>query len=221
MTESDVEELISDCPRLFHMAERGSFESIRRHGLMSTTALLDLFQVQGARRSLLERCHRPRIEHLTHPVVGSAALRDQLPMSDEGLRRALPPEIAPADWYARLNGLVFFWLTEGRLHRLTGARAYRAHEHEVLVLDTRAVVREHHDAIWLCPINSGCTKPMPAPRDFGAFRRIEDYPYFAFKRRPRGERVVELCIDYALRDVDRFLLDAYVVRGEQRIASLP
>ena len=36
-------------PRLYHMAEAGSWESVKRHGLLSTTALLDLFEVSGDR----------------------------------------------------------------------------------------------------------------------------------------------------------------------------
>jgi uncharacterized protein DUF7002 len=43
----DVAELVETCPRLFHMAEPGSWAGIQRHGLLSTSALLDLFEVDG------------------------------------------------------------------------------------------------------------------------------------------------------------------------------
>jgi hypothetical protein len=32
--------LISDCPQIFHMSERGAWANIRRRGLLSATALL-------------------------------------------------------------------------------------------------------------------------------------------------------------------------------------
>lgn len=41
-------------PRLFHMAEAGSWPMIREHGLLSTSALLDLFGVVGSNRDVIE-----------------------------------------------------------------------------------------------------------------------------------------------------------------------
>ena len=37
-------------PRLYHMAEAGSWPSIKERGLLSTTALLDLFELEGESR---------------------------------------------------------------------------------------------------------------------------------------------------------------------------
>lgn len=39
------EELANLYPRLYHMAEPGSWESIRRYGLLSTSSLLSLFEI--------------------------------------------------------------------------------------------------------------------------------------------------------------------------------
>jgi len=221
VSPEEVEELIADCPRLFHMAERGAWDGIRRHGLLSTTALLDLFGIDGQRRESIERRHRPNIIEISDDRLGKVSIRDQIPMSDEGLRRALPSSVSPADWYTRLNGMVFFWLTESRLLRLTGARAYQNIEHEVIVLDTRAIIEAFFSKIWLCPINSGCTKPMPHPRDHGTFQRIANYDYSHWRyRRVRGERVVELCVDRAVPNVERFVVDGFVIRGEQKLGFL-
>jgi hypothetical protein len=44
------ERLASRYPVLFHMAEDGSWESIRERGLLSTSALLDLFEVEAEER---------------------------------------------------------------------------------------------------------------------------------------------------------------------------
>ena len=203
------------------MAERGAWAGIQRHGLLSTTALLDLFAIKGQRREAIERQHRPSIVKISDKKIGSAAIRDQIPMSDAGLRRALPSAILPADWYQRLNGMVFFWMTEGRLLRLTSACSYREIEHEVIVFDTRAIIEAHFSRIWLCPINSGCTKPMPHPRDYSTFKRIENYDYQYWRsRRGQGERVVELCIDYSVTDVKSFVIDGFVIRGEEKLGPL-
>ncbi len=59
MTEADLEELITDCPTLYHMAERGSWESIKRYGLLSTSALLDHYAVEPPKRTEIESRHRP------------------------------------------------------------------------------------------------------------------------------------------------------------------
>ncbi len=221
MTEAELDELISDCPRVYHMAERGAWGGVKRHGLLCTSALLDLYDVTGEDRKRIESSHRPSIVVVSDKKLGKASIRDQIPMSDSGLRRALPEHISPADWYARLNSKVFFWMSEARLLRLTTAKAYREIEHEVLVLDTRLLIKEFQKKIWLCPINSGCTKPMPHPRDFSTFQRIDEYDYAHWRqRRGRGERVVELCVDHSVPNVKRFVLDAFVVRGEERLGKL-
>jgi len=214
VTEEELNDLTSDCPTLYHMAERGSWASIRDRGLLSTSALLDLYGVQEPQRGLIERCHRPSSVELSAQGLPRAVVRDQIPMSDAGLKRCLPARLTPADWYGLLNEKVFFWLTADRLHRLTGAKAYRDREHDVLEVDTRALVNAHRDRIWLCPINSGCTKPMPHARDEGAFARIPDYPYADWSRkRRRGERVVELAIDRAVPDISHFVQRVVVMKG--------
>jgi hypothetical protein len=48
------ERLASRYPVLFHMAEDGSWESIRERGLLSTSALLDLFEVEAEERFAIE-----------------------------------------------------------------------------------------------------------------------------------------------------------------------
>ena len=48
------EEFSEIFPSLYHMAELGTWESIRRHGLLSTTALLDLYEISGKEREVLE-----------------------------------------------------------------------------------------------------------------------------------------------------------------------
>lgn len=218
MTDAELAELIRDCPTLYHMAERGSWPSIQRHGLLSTSALLDLYDVQGARREAIEGCRRPEGVSIEHPVLGRAAIRDQKPMDDAGLRMCLLDGLTPEDWYRCLNGRVFFWLTRERLLRLLNARPYREAEHDVLELDTASLVAAHQPAIRLSPINSGTTKPFPSTaskRGRETFLPIAEYPYARWRAQGRkaGERVVELTVDYAVPDAARFVRRVVAMRG--------
>lgn len=222
MTQDELRELVSHCPVLFHMAEANSWPSIEQHGLLSATALLDLYEVTGKDRENLERKHRPEIVTIENEKIGSVAkLRDQIPMSDSGLERCLPEGSTPADWYLYLNRRTFFWLTEERLNRLLGAKAYREKEHDVLEVDTASLVSDYAEKITLSPINSGCTKPFPHPRDFNLFKNIADYPYDNWaKKRPKGERVVELAVDYGVEDISRYIRRVTRRRGKEVIDTI-
>jgi len=64
------------------MAEDGSWEGIRRLGLLSTSALLDRFEVQVERRRRIESARRPKIEAIEHPEHGRALILDSKPMHE-------------------------------------------------------------------------------------------------------------------------------------------
>lgn len=205
-------ELASRFPLLYHMAEIGSWPSIARHGLLSTSALLDFYEVSGRRRTALESEHRResvRVEHATH---GRAIVRDQKPMSDSDLRKCLQDGLSPEDWYRILNDKVFFWLTENRLERLLSARAYRNTRHTVLIVDSASLLEKHAHRITLSPINSGATKPRPQPRGRDTFLPLTEYPFAEWDRkRRRRDPIVELAVAYSVPDVREF-----VVRVEHR-----
>lgn len=221
MNKEEVQELLSDCPTLYHMAEHDSWPSIRESGLLSTTALLDRFKISGQERNSIEVERRPASVTIEGPGVGRAVIRDQLPMDDKGLLRCLQDGLAPADWYQLLNNKVFFWLTRSRLQRLLNAGPYRTLEHDVLELDSKSLVEAYSNKIWLCPINSGCTKPFPHPRGRLTFQRITDYPYSQWRaKRARGERVVELAVDYAVPDIAKFTKRVLRMQGENLLAVL-
>ena len=217
MNEQQLDSVLTRSPRLFHMAELGAWDGIRRDGLLSTSALLDLYEVHGGTRFELESERRNAIAPLQAHGLSGAKLRDQLAMDDAGLRKCLEDGMTPRQWYECLNAKVFFWLTQERLDRLSGAKPYRSGEREVLVLDSRELVTAYRDKIWLCPMNSGATKPMPHPRGRSTFSRIGDYPY---DKRPPRERVVELCVDYGVEDVERFVRRVYVVKGTKVVREL-
>jgi hypothetical protein len=221
VTEAELEELINNCPVLYHMAERGSWESIKQYGLLSTSALLDHYAVQPPLRTEIESRHRPKSVEVTGGGLPRAVVRDQIPMSDAGLKRALPDHLSPTDWYELLNAKAFFWLSEERLHKLTNAKAYRAREHDVLEVDTRSLINSNREKIWFCPINSGCTKPMPHPRDETIFARITEYPYAHWRaRRSRRERVVELAVDHSVEDIRDHVRRVVVKRGTEVVSVI-
>ena len=192
------------------MAERGAWPSIRAHGLRSTSALLDLFGVEGEERRAVEAVRRPEGVTLTAAGLDPVVVRDQKPMTDEGLRRCLTDGLTPADWYRVLNAKVFFWLSRARVLRLLDAAPYRGREHDVLELDAAPLVRDHAERVRLCPINSGYTRRFPQPRGPATFRRIADYPY---ADRPRRERVVELAIEGAVPDAARYVCRVVRMQG--------
>lgn len=216
MTEAELADLLQDCSVLYHMAERGSWPSIQRHGLLSTSGLLDLYGISGSERDAIEARRRPTNFEIQKASLGRAVVRDQKPMDDLGLTRCLQDGLTPEEWYRLLNRKVFFWLTRQRLLRLVGAKPYRNLEHDVLEIDAKALVAAYRESITLSPINSGATKPYPAPRGRSTFLPISEYPYAEWRqKRKRGERVVELVVEHGVPDVARYVQRVLVMRGEE------
>ena len=202
MTGELLDQFADLYPRLFHMAESGSWRSVRERGLLSTTALLDLFGVDGATRYEIESEWRPSGVPIHHPIHGTVVIRDQWPMPPEHLAEGLDG-ISPQQWYEFLNRRTFLWLSEQRLMRMLNAAPYRNAAHDVLTLDTRAFVGEYVDRITVCPINSGFAMPMfgkVTRRSFDTFQTIEQR---AASGRLGG--LAELTVDYAAPDAWRFV----------------
>jgi hypothetical protein len=194
----ELERLIFQYPTLYHMAEDGSWESIRRHGLLSTSALLDMFEIEDQQRFAIESARRSEIVRVEHPNYGTAFVRDNKPLQEKALERCLS-EMTPREWYEHLNRRVFFWVERKRLLKLLGARAYRDRPHLVLEVETAGLLERHAERVSLSPINSGATFALgPAPRGPDTFRRIADYP--------GGRTVVELSVDYSVPDIAEFIV---------------
>lgn len=183
------------------MAEQGSWPSIRTHGLLSTTALLDLFEVTGQRRHAIESRRRAGSVQLAHPKYGTAWIRDNLPINETVLRRTVAG-MSVEDYYRSLNERVFFWVTEDRLDRLRLAGAYRSRQHDILVIDTTALLERYADAVELSHLNSGAVHPAANyPRGLGTFKKISDYPWAA-REQVSTEPLVELTVPYAVPDIE-------------------
>ncbi|WP_426178471.1 DUF7002 family protein [Pseudomonas sp. TWRC1-2] len=209
----DLDKLIEFYPRVYHMAERGAWDSIRMRGLMSTTAVLDHLGVTGCNRSQFESEHRNQKMDVMAGDPASIVLRDQKPMPEVRLLDALKDGTTPQQWYELINNKVFFWAEETRLHRLLGARDYRKLEHDVLTLDSATFIPAYAEAIWLCHMNSGNTWPMPHRRGTDIFCRIPDYPAKGSGKPVKP--VVELVVDYAVPNIVDYVVEVRRMQGSE------
>lgn len=214
----DIDKLVELYPRVYHMAERGAWDSIRTHGLMSTKAVLDHLEIEGADRTRFESEHRDQKMDVRAGRSSNIVLRDQKPMPEGRLIRALTDGTTPQRWYELINSKVFFWVEEERLHRLLGARDYRNLEHDVLTLDSSAFIPAYAASIWLCHMNSGNTWPIPHRRGMDIFYRIQDYP--VNRSGKPAKAVVELMVDYAVPNIADFVVEVRRMQGSQVLSAI-
>jgi len=202
-----VETVIQRWPKLYHMAEAGSWSSVQRHGLLSTSALLDFFEVAGDHRFAIESMRRPKSVIITRPVHGTAVIRDNKPVNEMVLKRTLVG-MTLEEWYRTLNGRVFFWLSERRLGKLLSAAAYRTRQHDILTVDTATLLERYGDQVELSPMNSGAVHAgANYPRGSGTFCAIGDYPWRDRLKVNPSEPVVELTVPYAVPDIAKYVID--------------
>ncbi|MBY0282006.1 MAG: hypothetical protein K2W94_07625, partial [Alphaproteobacteria bacterium] len=171
------QELAEKHPCLYHVTEPGAWESIKKRGLLSTTHLLDLFEIKGQQRQEIEERRRPTTIQLEHPIHGSVIINDNIPLSEKALLNCLDDHLIPSEWLRILNERVFFWASKEGLDRLLGARLNRGRAREILVVDTLSLVKAHVDQVELCPINSGATIRKAARRGLETFTPLSRYTF--------------------------------------------
>lgn len=199
------------------MAEDGSWPSIRDRGLLSTKAIVDLYQPgEEATAEILNAVRRKKVT-LTHDGLPDVTIRDQMPA--KFLDACLVEGVTAREYLDALNGRVFFWVSARRLTKLLQARLYRNLRQTVLRVDTAALLNAYPDRVQLAPYNTGSMHVPNAPkRGPGVFTDLADYPYdqWARRRGRSGDAIVELTIDYAIPDVR-----AYVTRAETWAEGAP
>ena len=193
-------------PRLYHMAEEGSWPSIKMHGLLSTTALLDLFEVQPEERYPLETRRRPESVPIHHPVHGTAWIRDNKPINETVLRRTLEG-MTEEQFYRTLNGRVFFWVSTDRLDRLATRRLTAT----AITTSSSSTPPRYSSAImgalsYRTSTAVPCTLPPTTLGGEGTFVPIESYRY-GERKQVSNEPVVEVTVLYAVPDVREFVVD--------------
>ena len=209
------DELLAQHPVLYHMAEDETWPSIRDYGLLSTAALVELYQLpDDLRRDVLNGVRRRSVT-LHHPDLPPAVVRDQAPL--KFLSSCLLDGVSPQQFLDALNERVFFWVSQERLHRLLGARLYRNRAHTILHVDTASLLAAHGDSVELAPYNTGDlhvpTLPRRGPQTFVPLGRYPDREWRA-KRGGRGEAVVELTVPWKVADIER-----HVTRVERRLGT--
>lgn len=196
----DRQQVIDLYPRLFHMAADGAWPSIEERGLLSTTALVDLYDPPPPVRAQILNGVRRTSVALQREGLPDALVRDQRPL--KFIDQCLLPGVTLQEYLDALNGRVFFWVSPERLSRLMGATAYKKYPQIVLEVDT-ATLLAAHPHVELAPYNTGSVHVpnMPA-RGPQTFVRLESYPYEQMaKRRGRSDAVVELTVPYASPNV--------------------
>jgi hypothetical protein len=197
------------------MAEQGSWNSICEHGLLSTSALLDLFEIVGPERHAIESTHRPESITISHPQYGVAVIRDQKPMSEAKLRTCLL-DMEPREWYELLNQRVFLWPTKQRLMGLLNARAYRNSPHVVIEVDTSILLEQVLNRTTLSPINSGSTVYVPVPRGKETFRPLSEYPQDWWRKR----RFAEVAVDYSIPKIVDMVTSVEEWQGSSKLKTV-
>jgi len=211
-----LEKLFEMYPKLYHMAEAGTWESIQRRGLLSASAVLDFFHLEGKQRDAYEIEHRREMLSVFPGRPDPIVLRDQKPMPPERLRIALTDGTTPEQWYQLINGKVFFWAEHHRLLRLLNA--YGHDEHDVLILDTRSLVTAHLQNVWLCHMNSGNTLPIPHHRGVNIFQRIQHFP--AKKNGKPEKDVVEVLVDHGVPDIAAHTFEVLRMQRDQVLGQI-
>lgn len=205
-------------PELHHMAADGSWPSIQRHGLLSTAALVEKWQVvePGIRSSLLEQ-RREESRVLKHPMHAAAVIRDQKPIHEPSLGEALDG-MTVGQWYEVLSARVFFFLQRERLEGLLNARSYTKDSHTVITIDTANFVAAHEREIELCTINSGfAQRHSKARRGLDTFQSISDYRHRALEaqRTCAPWDVAEFCVPGGVRDIGDHIIRVEWMRGDE------
>ncbi len=193
------EEFAEAYPTLFHISLAQDMRQIMRHGLLSTTALLDRCEIYGSQRFNIESCPRPRPVRIGHSIYGEFLINDQAPMNVKALAKCLT-DVSLEQWCRSLNRRVFFWPTQERLAKHIGARLAVMRPRIVFTFHTRSVFEVlDFDSFEFSPINSGSTMRRAALRGSSTFLKAHDYP-FQERRKRRGiaNAIAEITYPYAV-----------------------
>ena len=205
MTETP-ETFAARFPSLWRLAERGSHEGIRRHGLLTAAEAAEMAGHD------LRPVRRPGFLDLALPCGTAVAVSDNLPLSERRLARALEDDLTVADWMAMLNDRVFFWTdrTSGEAH--LAARTRLGRESEWQEYETGGLLASCWDRAEIAPFNTGSTVRVAVRRGLSTFAPLAGLDYEAWRgaRRDRGlkkglDSVKEVTVRGGVPEAGRFL----------------
>jgi hypothetical protein len=195
---------------VYHLAEASNWPAIQREGLHSASTLLDRAGIVGKDRSRWEQQQRP--EHAALPT--GAWIRDQRPMPPDALARCLVG-MTPAQWYALINGRVFFWFDPERLNRQRAACSSRPQV--VLIVYTLRLAGAYADSVALTPFNTGNARRRPATRGGATFVPYRTWlksgwateaAMLGTRERSRSHAPVEFTVAGSIPDILTYVVEA-------------
>lgn len=202
---------------VYHIAEQSNWASIKRHGLLSTSALLDLTGLKGTVRKPYE-AHRA--DYMELP--GGLWVRDQRPMPPSALKKCLIG-MTPRQWYALINSKVFFWFDVERLNRQRKAKACKDRPQVVITVDTQRLLARYIDKAALTPFNTGSAFRKPAIRGKATFVSYKTWLQSRWGTesraigacRSRSHRPVELAVSHAVSDIMDYVISVRELKAGQ------
>ncbi len=211
-----ADEIALKFPRLFHVTTPGARVGIEKHGLLSASAALDLFDIDSGQREKLTRNRRAQSVPVEHKVHGRIVLNDNSPLSEVKLAKCLDDGMTPQAWLELLNGFVFFWPSEKRAGALANAIINQKRPRELLIFDTRSLLEDRLEKTYFSPINSGSTIHVPARRGKGTFSPVAHTSYFDWSRKramKRPDRVAEIVVKHSVPDAADHLIEVRRIGG--------
>lgn len=194
--------------RVYHLAEASNWPAIQREGLHCASALMDRAGLTGVDRRRWEQEQRP----IHSALPNGAWIRDQKPMPPKALARCLVG-MRPAQWYALINGRVFFWIDPERLNRQRAACSSRPQV--VLTLDALRLADAYADRVALTPFNTGYALRQPAMRGAATFVPYRTWLVSGWdteaaqvrtRKRSRSHPPVEFTISGSIPDILDFVI---------------
>jgi hypothetical protein len=214
----NLDKLITQYPALWHMADSRNLVGILQRGLLSTSALLHVYNIRGRERCRIESEHRRDIIPIESDGLPNCFIRDQRPMSVARIAATLE-DATTSEFFRFLNRHVFFWPSEARLSSMNNARLYRGSAQIVFVVDSSELLAAYSRTARLSPINSGCTTPYAARRSISMFQTISEFDWDGRTRRA-AERVAEVAIPRAVPDIWQSVLRLELWRGGEKLSRL-
>jgi len=202
-------------PFLFHMAEADTWESIKKYGLLSTSAILDLLKITGKKRKDIESSCRKNYVIIEDKKYGKFLIRDNGPLPLTKLQASLT-DMTPEQFYKELNKKVFFWPTEQRVNNLLGARRYRDRKHTVIKIKSELLLKHYLSKIYLSRINSGSAVYQPTPRGKETFVPFLKWPEDVGPRSGRlKESVAEIAVCYRVNKISEITVEVNEMHGQK------
>lgn len=192
-----VERFAQRFPKLFHVTQEGAWPCIEGHGLLSSSALVDLAGLPNTSRNRLLCQKRNNSETIILPDGCHVTIRDQKPLV--AVEECVKPGTTSAEFLRLLSEKVFFWLSEQNVNGLLQAGPYRQRNHCVLVLETESLLADYAPKTTLTSFNTGNSRRRPVLRDYHSFIPLECWDR-------RLSAIVELAIDHRVRDVRKHVL---------------